>query len=315
MIRRLGYVELYVKDLERAKHFYVDVLGFLVAEETREQLYLRAVEEFDHYTLILTKNEWAGMGHFGLRLEKEEDLEELARQHQAWEIPHRRVPVGHFPGMGEMLWVKEPSGHPIAFYHDLKQAHSFTIEDREGALPMRHTHLFRGIPPLRIDHMNLRVHDVDQALTYWRDRLHFSVSEYVVRDGYTFAAWTRRAPGTHDVALVSSTGPSFHHVAYIVEGPHAIIRTADLLADAGYQEMIEYGPGRHGLSNALFLYIRDPDGNRMEIYTGDYVRDLDAQPIRWTWEEYDRRGRLWWGPAYPERFLETQPVCEKWPNV
>ncbi|CAM3486556.1 3,4-dihydroxyphenylacetate 2,3-dioxygenase [Hydrogenibacillus schlegelii] len=314
MILRLGYAELYVTDLERARAFYVEVLGFIEAERTENRLYLRGVEEFDRYSLILTRRDTPGLGHFGLRVASPEALSTLEKLHAALGVPLRRVPEGTLPGMGEALWVREPNGHPVAFYHEMDQVHSFSIASSEDALPMRRTHLFRGIPPLRIDHMNLRVADVDAALQYWRDRLAFSVSEYVVKDGATFAAWTRRAPGTHDVALVRAKGPALHHVAYLVQGPQEIIRTADLLADAGYQASIEFGPGRHGLSNALFLYIRDPDGNRIEIYANDYPRDLDRPPIRWTWEEYDRRGRLWWGPEYPARFLETQPVNDRWPG-
>jgi catechol 2,3-dioxygenase len=46
---------------------------------------------------------------------------------------------------------------------------------------------------------------------------------------------------------------------------------------------------------------------------GDYQRDLDAEPIRWEWEDYDEGGRLWWSPEYPARFLETTPVNPSWP--
>jgi catechol 2,3-dioxygenase len=164
-----------------------------------------------------------------------------------------------------------------------------------------------------IDHMNSRVEDPDALLTYWRDRLRFSISEYTVRDGKTFAAWLRRRRGTHDVAVVRSTGPSLHHVAYHVGEPADVMRTADLLADAGFRAQIDFGPGRHGLSNAFFIDVHDPSGNRLEISMGDYQRDLDAEPIRWEWEDYDGGGRLWWSPEYPARSLETTPVNPSWP--
>lgn len=41
------------------------------------------------------------------------------------------------------------------------------------------------------------------------------------------------------------------------------------------------GPRLHGISNAFFLYVRDPDGHRIEKYCSDYQTvDPDLEPIR-----------------------------------
>ncbi|WP_247747389.1 VOC family protein [Alkalihalobacillus sp. BA299] len=168
---------------------------------------------------------------------------------------------------------------------------------------MSNTHQFNGIPPIKIDHMNLRVENVDKALEYWQ-ALGFKISEFVKDGDEKFAAWVRRATFTHDVALVKASRAALHHVAFIVDGVLGVVRTADLLADAGFRDSIEYGPGRHGVSNAFFLYIKDPDGHRIEIYAHDYARDLDMETIGWTREEYNEKGRLWWGSTVPKSFYE-----------
>ena len=36
-----------------------------------------------------------------------------------------------------------------------------------------------------------------------------------------------------------------------------VLRACDKLAAAGHSEAIERGPGRHGVSNAFFVYLRD----------------------------------------------------------
>ena len=42
------------------------------------------------------------------------------------------------------------------------------------------------------------------------------------------------------------------------------------------------GPDRHGISNTLFLYLRDPDQHRIELFTThDPFIDLEEQPICW----------------------------------
>ncbi len=311
MILRLGQIELYVTDLDKSKEFYVDVLGFIEVERTEESLYLRAIDEFDKYTLILTERPKAALGSFGLRVSNPEYLQELKQKHDELGIKAEFCLNSPHPGKGPSLKVEEPNGFPLEFYYSMEQ---IKVGNRNGgvdALPMRHSHLFKGIPPICIDHVNMRVPNVDKALEYWTE-IGFSISEYVQGDDGKFAAWTRAKTSTHDVALVKHKQASLHHIAYIVDGVSGVVRTADLLADAGYRNSVEYGPGRHGVTNAFFLYVRDPDGHRVEIYAGDYKRDTDLTPIGWTKEEYDEKGRLWWGPTVPERFFETTPLNPEW---
>ncbi|MDN7246241.1 3,4-dihydroxyphenylacetate 2,3-dioxygenase [Planococcus shenhongbingii] len=311
MILRLGQVELFVTNLDKSKEFYVDVLGFTEVERTETNLYLRAADEFDKYSLILTEKETAALGSFSLRVSSPEYLEVLQKKHEEMGIETQYLPKGTHPGQGPVLRVAEPNGHPVEFYHSMEQIEVGGLDGGVDALPMRKSHLQNGIPPICIDHMNLRVKDVDKALEYWQ-AIGFSISEYVQDGEETFAAWTRAKTSTHDVALVKQEEAALHHFAYIVDGVAGVIRTADLLADAGYRDNIDYGPGRHGATNAFFLYITDPDGHRLEIYSGDYNRDTDLPPIGWTKEQYDKKGRLWWGPSVPDSFFKTTPVNKEW---
>ncbi|MCD2137704.1 3,4-dihydroxyphenylacetate 2,3-dioxygenase [Salinicoccus halitifaciens] len=310
MILRLGQIELYVSNLDASEKFYVDTLGFIKVDRTENSLYLRATDEFDTHTLVLTESEEIALANFGLRVSSEEYLDELEALHHEMGIETEMIEGVH-PGRGRTLRVAEPSGHPVEFYHSMQQIDVGQGKPGVEKLPMRNTHIFNGIPPVRIDHMNLRVKSVDEAWNYW-EKIGFSISEYVQDGDEKFAAWTRAKTSTHDVALVKQEETALHHIAYIVDGVSAVVRTADLLADAGYRDSVEYGPGRHGVSNAFFLYIRDPDGHRIEIYSGDYNRDQDLPPIGWTKEEYDEKGRLWWGPAVPDAFFETTPVNKEW---
>ena len=66
---------------------------------------------------------------------------------------------------------------------------------------------------------------------------------------------------------------------------------------------MERGPGRHGISNAFFLYIRDPDGHRIELFTSDYLTvDPDLEPLRWSLTDPQRQ-TLWGHPA-PKSWFE-----------
>ena len=89
-----------------------------------------------------------------------------------------------------------------------------------------------------------------------------------------------------------------------------ITQLCDILAGARAEQHIERGPGRHGISNALFLYLRDPDGHRTEYYSSDYLTvDPDFEPIRWSLDD-SRRQQLWGGIA-PKSWFTEGSVCSR----
>ena len=57
---------------------------------------------------------------------------------------------------------------------------------------------------------------------------------------------------------------------------------AILPLNMGFAENIEFGPGRHGPGHALFVYMRDPDGHRIELFNTHYqCIDIEDEPVRW----------------------------------
>src|SRR5438270_6516649 len=77
-IVRAAYAELVVSDLERARAFYVDVLGFVVTARTADRLYLRGYEERLHSSLVLRQGSMGMVGHLGFRVAAPHDLDALA---------------------------------------------------------------------------------------------------------------------------------------------------------------------------------------------------------------------------------------------
>ena len=282
MINRLSHVEVAVTDLQRARAFYCDLLGFVPFAESSEALWLRAHGEFDVWSLKLTRDDEHGLLAFGFRVDSEDRLDELATLHD-----RLARAADEEPGRGRMLRVGTPGGHVVDFEHEVDEL--ATRDERGPHLPMRHTHARHGLGLVRLDHVNVRTATLPAALAYWQGELGFSASE---------------RPIGRDERV------GFHHVAYTLRDTQAIVAAADLLSDAR-RPVIEYGPGRHGITDACFLYIRDPDGNRIELYTGDYVRDLDRPPIDWTLEEYQTTGLLWWGQQPPASFLKAGPVLDR----
>jgi len=92
--------------------------------------------------------------------------------------------------------------------------------------------------------------------------------------------------------------------------PHSVLRMCDILGSLSLESHIERGPGRHGVSNAFYVYLRDPDGHRLEIYTSDYYTgDPDHPVLRWS--VLDPRRRDFWGNAViPSWYSDASPVLD-----
>ena len=67
-ILRTAHAEFRVTDLELAKTFYVDALGFSMLHQESERLYLGNIEERDPYSLVLRKSAQPGLGHLAFNV-------------------------------------------------------------------------------------------------------------------------------------------------------------------------------------------------------------------------------------------------------
>jgi catechol 2,3-dioxygenase len=302
-ITRCAHAEFRVTDLEAARVFYVDALGMIETDRDAERIYLGGFEERDKYSLILRKADSAGLSHIAFRVASPDDLEKIERIYASHGLATRWIEANTLEaGQGRALRVQDPSGLPVEFYHEMEQ------RDRL----MQRYDLYRGASILRIDHFNCQVPDVQAAYDWWVGQMGFYLSEYTVTDHEPealWAAWLHRKQSVHDLALMNGIGPRLHHVGLWLQDTHSVLRACDILASMGMVESIERGPGRHGLSNAFFLYLRDPDNNRIELYTNDYIiPDPDFVSIKWKLS--DPRRATFWGHHPPRSWFDEASLVE-----
>ena len=292
---RLSHVELAVTDIAASARFYGDILGLQVTDAADNRVCFRGMEERGHHCLVLRKSRDAAANLIALKTYDEDDLDRAAQHFR--QLGHR-VEWPERPFQGRTMATTDNHGVPIEFYHKM---------DRFPPIH-QHYHLYRGVRPLRIDHVNLFSPNVDASVSFYSD-LGFRVTEYTEDEetGALWAAWMHRKGGVHDIAFTNGVGPRMHHLAFWVPTPMAIIDVLDLLASTGNVACIERGPGRHGISNALFLYVLDPDGHRIEFYCSDYQTvDPDHEPIRWDLKDPQRQ--TLWGAAAPRSWFEDGSV-------
>ena len=294
-IVRLSHVELEVKDLAASRAFYVDTLGLLPTFDSKDTLCMRGLEERGHHCVVLKQGPHPAAHVLGFKVYDEADLDKAERWFKTRGRPTAWIERPH---QGRTLRTSDLFGIPLEFYARM---------DRLPPVHQKYA-LYKGVKPLRIDHFNCFSPDVNASTAFYSD-MGFRVTEYTEdkASGDLWASWLHRKGGVHDIAFTNGLGPRLHHMAFWVPTPLNIIDLLDLMATTGYVSNIERGPGRHGIANAFFLYIRDPDGHRTEIYCSDYQTvDPDLEPIHWDLKDPQRQ-TLWGAPA-PKSWFEEGTV-------
>ena len=130
-------------------------------------------------------------------------------------------------------------------------------------------------PATRIGHVHLKVADLARAERFYRDVLGFAVTQRYGRDAVFLSAggyhhhiglnvWESRGGAPPPPG---STG--LYHFAILYPNRRELARALKRLLDHGVP--ID-GAADHGVSEAI--YLRDPDGNGIELYA-------DRDPSRW----------------------------------
>lgn len=303
-VTRASHVVLSVRDLAASRAFYEGVIGLEVSHADESAVYLRGLEEAAHHSLVLRRA--SGEPYclrVGFRVATAHDIE---RAHGFLTEQGIEARLVEQPFQGATLHFTDPVGTAI----------EFTCEMDVVSRRMQDFHLHRGASPQRLDHYQVVSHDVQRATEFWA-ALGFRLTEYTATDGTDelWGAWLQRKGNTHDLVFTNGRGPRLHHFAYTVSDTQDLIHICDCAGSQGFGDAIDRGPGRHGISNALFVYLRDPDGHRIELFTTHYQAiDLETPPIRWDLSNL-RRSQLWGPPASKRWFFEAsqfpnQPVHE-----
>ena len=304
-IAHAGHAELRVKDLEASRRFFTETMGLFVTDEDSDTVYLRAWQDWEHHTLTLKRGDTSSLDHLGWRVEDAESLEQYAHSFDQQGIAYKWIDAGVERGQGRALRFSSPSGIPHELYWEIER---FRTKDPElaSALPsFPYKFPMNGIAPRRFDHFNVMSNDVAHEQEWLTSVLGIKHRYYVEgENGQRRGSWLSITNLSHDIAVMhnrSGSGGRLHHIAYYVDSPDELLRAATILVEHGGK--IEWGPGKHGTSGAVFLYFFEPSGHRVEIWTaGMLIFSPDWEPIRWD-QESEVLGFDIWGTKAPESYL------------
>jgi len=286
LISQLAHVEVITPKIEESAAFYRDVLGLEESERVGQSVYFRGWGEFFHHSLQLTEGPTALIQHIGWRTEGPDELETLVKRLEAdgagigWQDP--------VPGHGPAYRFESPGGHVHEVFWEIDRY--VAPPEMAPTWPNRpQRYVTRGAGARRIDHVTLNTQDVVRDAEWCQTLLGKRFTEVGRLDGadLAIAAFPSSTPMSHDLGFVHDRRGApkgargrANHVAFWLDSREDILRTADLYHEAGLA--IEFGPGRHGVGENFYLYVREPGGMRVELFSGGYMLfSPDLFPMEW----------------------------------
>jgi len=263
--RKPGYVALNVTDLEKSLSFYVDLVGLqLEAREGNEIAYLRCGE--DHHSVMLYQSAVPGIKRMAFQLESDSDLtsaEQYIRE-QNWRVTN----------VAESECKQLHQGRTIRFQIPESQlTFEFYASMQAGSSPY--------VPTVsqiqRLGHVVLRCVNRDEILRTLTEKLNFKVSDHFGDQ----VAFLRCFPNPyhHSFGLSRGAEDGLHHLNFMVTNVDDVGRAMNRMRKA--EVPVVYGPGRHDISNSIFIYFLDPDGMTAEYSFGmEEFPEVSPRPAR-----------------------------------
>ena len=268
--RKPGYVALNVSDLDRSIAFYRDLVGLQLEERIGDDIaFLRCSD--DHHNMVLYRASEPGIKRMAFELESAQDVDrarDYIRQ-QGWELTEVNGDEARQLHQGTTLRFRVPE-HTLTF--------EFYAQMDRAAGPY--------VPTVakiqRLGHVVVHCRDRDAFLRTLTEKLNFRVSDHFGEQ----VAFLRCFPNPyhHSFGVSRAEKDALHHVNFMVTDVDDVGRANNRLRQ--HDVPIVYGPGRHDISNSIFLYYLDPDrltaeySFGMEEFPEEAPRDPRQLPLR-----------------------------------
>lgn len=270
-IKTINHVGFPIWDRRVSLKFYRDILGLQVIPSM-----------VDSQNIVWTKTLDGTMVH----LIEPSDGENLGKPHVAFEVEDFDSTVEDLRNSGypeisdtgerhdgqRCIFINDNDGNRLEFATASGLRSSTRVADALGYTSESGTNTVVKSPSkikiITINHVGLPINDRVECMGMYRDLLNINVIPHQI-DGNSLA-WTEMADGSmvHVIDPPKSIGPrgdGRQHVAFEVEDIEA---TAEALQGAEVEIVNGIGTRHDGQQ---FLFIYDPDGNRIELATrGDH---------------------------------------------
>lgn len=301
-LSKLSHVAYVTPNLEKSLWFYTDILGMNEVATDGTTHYLRCFGELDHHSITLREGPEAAVDHVAFRVGGPNDLAAYTEQLTADGVTVSQVPAGTELGQGDAIrFIAPHSQARIELVWNVEKP--LAPEAERSHLPSNSSKFGRGVGVRRIDHANISTSVAQLGLgeEFLTSGLGLKRREaFQPTASPLLASWLSVTPQVHDIAIAADPQDlpgGYHHTALTMDSPADLLRAADIIREHDIE--VDVWPGRHGISQAWFFYLRDPgSGHRIELFAGGYqIFDPDWEPIMWD-EKSIEYGAIWYGPEF-----------------
>ncbi len=290
MITRLGHVGLVVTDLDRYADFLTDGLG--LREVDRTDGVARFALGSRHHQVRVAHGDRAGCDGVGFDVADGAALDALHDRVTAAGLDvTREEPVDDAVARGFSFAV--PGGPTVELCLGAETAPSVT----GGPYDFYRVRHDSPTKIRKLGHVTMGATDTGAVERVFVDVLGFRISDRFPG----VLSWARCNSDHHSVGFAPAEGPGLHHMAYELESFAHYEQFADRLARRGTR--LVWGPGRHGPGNNIFVYLADPEGNLVEIYSDLIQIENEDTYSPHDWDDLQEVGNSW-GPMPDEAWFK-----------
>lgn len=291
-VLRIGHINLRVLDMDASIKHYVNVLGMIETHKDEQgNVYLKGWDEWDKYSLILSKSDSAGMNHIAYKVKSDSDLDIYKQSIADYGIEVKEVPADTLASVGRALHFKLPSGHEMYLY-----AEKELVGTSVGSInPDPWPDGLKGAGVHWLDHALLmcefnpeeQINKVAESTDFMIKVLDFYLVEQIIvgpEGTFQLATWLSCSNTPHDIAFVGGSVMGLHHAAFFLDSWDDVLKAADVMSKNRVK--IDVTPQRHGVTRGYTIYFFDPSGNRNETFGGlGYLAQPDRPVTTWTEDE------------------------------
>jgi catechol 2,3-dioxygenase len=275
----VSHIGFRVPDVAAAEAFYSRVLGMVRHSELADGG-VRLGWGAGHHVVDLVPGE-QGLLHYGFEVR---DADGIAGIRSRLEAAGHRVDeldasfIDAALGSAQGVVVVDPDGTPVHF-------HSTVLRQGENAADP-------GRRPIKFQHTTVGTSDVVPFIDFFVNTIGFRISDQL-HDGRF--AWLRSDRDHHSLAVVNvGQGGDIDHYSYDLAEWEDFKTWCDRLSELDV--VVQWGPGRHGPGNNLFVFFDDPAGNHIEL-SAEMEKFWDDR-VTYTprrWEPVPSTVNLWGG--------------------
>jgi catechol 2,3-dioxygenase len=297
-IAGLAHVAIGSQGCPDVQDFYVDMFGLAEVERKDSLSFLSTGMGYGYDVVV---GPWApGMDHFAFAVADTGSLNEARKRLSNAGVAVTDVDLEHEHAVAEGIRFVLPSGHVMELVLPLNPE-PYTSRPMIG-----HQH-HRGIGPVFLEHVTMTCGPVQRTAEFLIQQLGIRLSESVQpQPGEWFNAFLRAGDRHHDMAFFASEDgdvPALNHFCFAVPSVDHIVRAADLLASRGVA--LDASIGRHVSGNNVFVYFKEPSGNRIEVNTDMAEIDPSAPPRVMEESVFDA-----WRPSLPPALLSSSRCAD-----